>query len=612
MQFSVPDDSAIKFCEAFYSQLSHEEPIESALSEARKQTVDPIHGLDRIDWAIPALYTNGSGILCASGERRIKTTYKRLPSLGLFVGREKKLNELTEDLIDPEVSVISIDGFGGIGKSTIANKLVKDVWHLFADICWIDCRLENSHDRVVQEINQMLIHNEIGVTSTELANYSPEGKNTRIASALEQKDEGFVVVFDNFDSVENDLDIRNLIQKISEGMKTKVLVTVRIPVRLVSRQCFFGLDKLEENDAILLMRKLAEDRNIKSVETAEESVLRRINARVDGHPQAIEVVIPRLGTEPLETVLEQLPEVLAGDISPILEWSFKKLSTEEKEFLLEISVYDGDVAYDALKAVHIWGYPLPVHGLVEKNLLSYDAERKLYSLHPLVREFAYDQLGRERRRKLHRLAAGFFLSDEVKEPVRAIYHMYDAEDWKAGIRLTSKIFEMLVLQGVWTEARSLCERGLTASREIGDSEGKSYFWFNLGRMHHRFGNYDEAEKLCKQSMKIDEELGDKSGISASLHQLAIIQHHRGNYDEAEKLYKQSMKIKQELGDKRGIALTMGQLGHLFESRNQLDLSKQYYEKALQIFLQIGDKPHAKLAQNDLHRIKNKIKEQKQH
>jgi tetratricopeptide (TPR) repeat protein len=651
MQFSVPVETANSLCEAFYSRLSRREPIELALSEARKQTVDSVYGLDRIDWAIPVLYVSGRDVLHVGGEPEPKRAYKPLPSLGIFVGRQNKLNQLTEDLIDPEVSLISVDGFGGIGKSSFVLKFANDVRYLFADACWIDCRPKISYDRIVEEINEMLVSHEIGLAQGELVRHSSEGRTVLIADALEKKDDGFLVIFDNFDSVEDDANIRNLIQKISEGKRTKVIVTMRLPIGLVRGQRFFRLERLEENDAILLMRRLARQHSIDAVEGADELVLKRVNARVDGHPGAVEVVIPWLKTEPLEIVLEQLPQVLAGNIGPILEWSFKKLTEEEKGFLLEISVFEGEVPVDALMAVHTLDYAAPVKEVVEKNLLSYDGSRGLYDLHPLVREFAYNQLRRERKRKLHRQAARYFLSDRVKDPVSAIYHLYKAEDWKSGISLTSKILETLVLRGLWAEATNLCEQGLIASKEIEDEQTRLIFSYELGSMHYRFGNYDEAEKLCKESLKIAQELGDKRGISTSLHQLAMIEQDRGNYDEAEKLHKESLRTLRELGDKsgisaslhqlamieqvrgnydeaeklhkeslrtlrelghkNGIALSFGQLGRLSETRNQLHLAKQYYEKALQIFNKIGDKPHATLAQKDLDRIKTKIEKQKQ-
>ena len=586
MQFSVPVTCANTFCHNFYSQLVEGEPVEFCLSQARTRIIHPVFGLDTIDWAIPVLYMSGKGILHVGGEREPRRTYKKLPTLGLFIGRERELNKLMEHLVDPEVSVMSVDGFGGIGKSTTVNKLVTDVCCLFDDVCWIDCRTKLSYDEIIQGINEMLLYHGVGFTSDVLKKYLPEGRNQLIANALEQKE--FVVVFDNFDSVQEEPNICSLVQKISEGKQTKVLVTLRTPISLARKQQFSRLNKLEEEDALLLMRRLGEQKGINSVTKAKDVVLKNINARVDGHPKAIEVVIPHLKTKPLEKVLEGLPQVLSGKIGPILEWSFNLLIAEEKEFLLEISVYEGEVRYDALEAVHIGDYPIPVAELVEKNLLTYDTERKLYSLHPLVQEYAYDQLRRERRRKLHRLAARYFLSEKGKDPVSAIYHRYKAEDWKHGIYITSKILDTLILRGFWTETKNLCEQGLIASRKIKDKEKESYFLFNLANMLGRLGNPDEAKELYWQSLKIDTKLGDQSGISATLHNLGLIEQHRGNYDEATKLYKQSLKIAEKLGDQSGISSTLHQLGLIEQHRGNYDEAAKLYKQSLKIAEKLGD------------------------
>jgi len=586
MQFSVPVSCANTFCHTFYSQLVEGEPIEFCLSQARTRIVHPVFGLDAVDWAIPVLYMSGKGIMHVSGERKPKKTYKKLPTLGLFIGREEELNKLMEHLVDPEVSLISVDGFGGIGKSTTVNKLVADVCCLFDDVCWIDCRTKVSHDEIIQEINEMLLHHGLGFTSDVLATYLPEGRNQLIANALEQK--GFVVVFDNFDSVQEDLTVLSLVQKISQEKRTKVLVTLRTPISLVRKQQFSRLHKLKEEDALLLMRRLGEQYGIDNVKTAEDLVLKDINARVDGHPKAIEVVVPQLKAKPLEKVLEELPQVLAGDIGPILEWSFKLLTAEEREFLLEISVYDREVQYDALKAVHIWNYPVPVKELVEKNLLTYDTGRQLYSLHPLVQEYAYNQLRREKKRKLHRLAARYLLSEKGRDPVSAIYHMYKAEDWKHGMSATVEILDTLILRGFWTEAKSLCEQGLFASRKIKDEKWESYFLFNLANMLYRLGNLDEAMGIYKQSLEIDTKLGDKSGIANALGQLALIEQDRGNYDEATKLYNEILEIFHELGDQSGSSKTLHNLANIQYLQGNYEEATKLYKQSLEIKRKLGD------------------------
>ncbi|MFB0543399.1 MAG: CHAT domain-containing protein [Candidatus Bathyarchaeia archaeon] len=611
MQFSVPDKSATAFCETFYAQLVRQEPIESALTEARKRTVDPVHGLGRVDWVIPTLFVSGTGILNVEGEPRSKRYYKPLPSLGIFVGREEPLDRLTEDLVDPEVTVILVDGFGGIGKSTLIKRFVEDVGHLFTDVCWIDCESNISYDRIIEEINEMLIFHGIGFAGEDLAKYNPLERNRRIAYVLGENSEGFILVFDNFDSIKDDDNVRDLIQQISEREKIKIIITIRIPEGIVRGQSFRRIDKLEEDDAILLIRKLAEQYGIRDIERADERILKQINERLDGHPKAIEVVIPILATTPLEEVLKDLPQILASDIGEVLEWSLERLSDEERELLFEFSVFEGKVPYSALRAIHL-STPLPVAELVRKNLLSYDRERELYSLHPLIRDFVYDKLRvrEENRREIHRRAAAYFLSKEGMDPIRGIEHRYKAEDWKEAIALTLGIIDSLILRGFWTEAKKLCEEGLFGSKQLKDEKLESLFYFQLSTVVQRLGEYGKAEKLYKQSLEIKEKLGDQSGIATTLHQLATIHQQRGDYGEAEKLYKQSLEIKEKLGDQSGIALTYGALGRLFEELGENTKAKSYYLKALKIFQKIGQRQYENLAKKDLERVNSKIKNKK--
>ena len=605
MQFSVPDDSATKFCEAFYAQIAKQTTIECALTEARKRTVDLEKGLDRIDWAIPTLFVNGTGILMVEGRSIPKKSYKQTPSLAIFVGREERLNEIFEDLIDPDVSLIIIDGFGGIGKSTFMKKFVKDIGHIFKDVCWIDCELLNSYDLIIEEINKMMIHHGIGFTQTDLAKYNPEEKNIRISYVMMKQEDGFLLVFDNFDTIKDDYNVRNLIEQISVGEKIKTFLTIRIPESIVRKERIRRIDKLYEHEAILLIRKIAEKDGIESIERASYDVLKQINERLDGHPKAIEIVITLSGTTPLEEILTNLPQVLAGDIGKVIEWSLERLSNDEKELLFEISIYEGRIPYNAIKAIHS-ETPMSISSeLVRKNILNYDTETRLYHLHPLIRDFIYNKIEEEKRKEIHRRAANYYLSEEVSDPIQAIGHRYKAEDWKTGIAITLDILDNLILRGSWAEAKKLSEEGLSASKKISDEKLTSILSIYNGQILQRLGDYDEAEKLYRQSLKIEERLGNQSGIATTLHQMAMIRQDKGDYDEAEKLYRQSLEIKERLGNQSGIAITFGQLGRLSEKRGDEKKAYEYYERAFEIFHRLGIKEYEKLALEDLNRIKQK-------
>lgn len=87
MQFSVPVSCANAFCRAFYTLLAEGEPPEYCVSQARTRIVNSVFGLDTIEWAIPVLHVCGKEVLHVGGERKPRS-YRTLPALGLFVGRD--------------------------------------------------------------------------------------------------------------------------------------------------------------------------------------------------------------------------------------------------------------------------------------------------------------------------------------------------------------------------------------------------------------------------------------------------------------------------------------------------------------------------------------------
>jgi len=140
-----------------------------------------------------------------------------------------------------------------------------------------------------------------------------------------------------------------------------------------------------------------------------------------------------------------------------------------------------------------------------------------------------------------------------------------------------------------------------------DKPTKSTFLLNLGILHQKLGNYLKAKELYLQSLAIDEELGDKSGIAKTLHQLGMIHHVQGNYPEAVKTYEQSLKIAEELGDRSGIARSIGQLGRINEEQKDYKEAMRKYLITLSILKELGS-PDAKIAENDLIRIRKKMGE----
>ena len=86
----------------------------------------------------------------------------------------------------------------------------------------------------------------------------------------------------------------------------------------------------------------------------------------------------------------------------------------------------------------------------------------------------------------------------------------------------------------------------------------------------------------------DTRLG-KSRQEAWHYQLGVLAQARGDYDTARNRYQQALAIFEELGDRAGMAATYGQLGVLAQARGDYDTARNRYQQALAIFEELGDR-----------------------
>ena len=166
MQYSISDDSAARFSEGFYDHLMTGESLCKAVTEARLVLLDLL-GRETIDWAIPVLHAKSDYEFVTTGsvQRPLRLGHTDPPSRCL--GRDLQLDELTEKLLS-ESRLVLVHGFGGIGKSTLVQKVLSEIEVLFDDTCFVDCRGITNVVDVVPKICQMLAVNAYPVMEEKL------------------------------------------------------------------------------------------------------------------------------------------------------------------------------------------------------------------------------------------------------------------------------------------------------------------------------------------------------------------------------------------------------------------------------------------------------------
>ena len=82
---------------------------------------------------------------------------------------------------------------------------------------------------------------------------------------------------------------------------------------------------------------------------------------------------------------------------------------------------------------------------------------------------------------------------------------------------------------------------------------------------------------------------DKARQAVWHHRLGVLAQRRGDYDTARKLYEQSLRIKEELGNRASIATTHHHLGILAQARGDYDTAHTRYQQALRIEEELGNR-----------------------
>ena len=135
----------------------------------------------------------------------------------------------------------------------------------------------------------------------------------------------------------------------------------------------------------------------------------RICQQLDGIPLAIEIAAAQARALPIEAIAERLGQRLAwmnwraAETMPrqrtlhnLIDWSYSLLGVRERSVLRRLAVFAGGWTLEAAEAVSALGEPCAevLAELVDHSLVVFgaDAERRRYSMHETIRQFAQEQL----------------------------------------------------------------------------------------------------------------------------------------------------------------------------------------------------------------------------
>jgi len=394
---------------------------------------------------------------------------------------------------------ISIVGLPGIGKTTLASQLIRQL-HTektpFTSAAWQSLQSATGKappcDRTIDSLLFTLSNGDItAAVNPQEDSFQKIEKLIKIIKA-----KPCLIVFDRADTLlktgeakaagyfaEDCAEYAWLFKQLLETEhQSKIIFTSRESLAelppTVTRE--IQLNGLDRDAAISLLQSF----NLTALRlrsgTTNTEELAEICDRYSGHPKALQLVAALIRDDTefqgnVGTFLHNRDWLLIRDIERLIDEILARISNSEQTCLSRISVYQTSeypLSFAGISAQmpEVSKYELKeniILALKRRQLLYYDYQRESYQLHPLVREKGEHLLNQnpEHLRTAHSQAYNYYISiplkpesewqniEDIQPLIRAHYHARQAGNLDAANRIISQVYEYL---RQWNCAELVC------------------------------------------------------------------------------------------------------------------------------------------------------------
>ena len=162
-------------------------------------------------------------------------------------------------------------------------------------------------------------------------------------------------------------------------------------------------------------------------------------------------------------------------------------------------------------------------------------------------------------------------------------------------RVLSDVGQLALYMGQYMEARGFLEESLAIAREIGDQSRVAAVLQPLGMASLGQGDLVTAGTHLEEAVALAETLGNKAEIAAALSALAQLHRAGGALDQSEPLYTRALAISRELEDRESIAIGLLNLAMVAIGRRDAKRAQQMLLQVVTIAEEIGSKPAGQCA-----------------
>jgi tetratricopeptide (TPR) repeat protein len=143
------------------------------------------------------------------------------------------------------------------------------------------------------------------------------------------------------------------------------------------------------------------------------------------------------------------------------------------------------------------------------------------------------------------------------------------------------------LKGDWASSIDYYTRSLIIEEKNGNYEGVAVCLNILGSLYYEMKEYDKALEYLNNSLSLIKKSDDKITYSYILNNIGNIHKQGKLYKKALKAYKESLAIQEQLKNKEGIAASLHNIGVLYGAMGVEDKALNYLKRSLIITKELG-------------------------
>ncbi len=505
-------------------------------------------------------------------EKQLVTALGDLPRLRHFYGREQELDNMV-NLLDARATTLLIPGIAGIGKTTIASKLIERFMHR-RNLLYHRCQDWEGSRSFFDSVADWLAN----IGDSNFADYlaaTPVPKPSEAARLLVDALEGTaaLIVIDDFHKIAD-----SILHKTFQAMSLALLGSEEEIGLVIFSRSFKPVVPTKDAEGRIASLVLPLDgldseagRNLlTSFESLEDEQWLHIHGLSRGHPLVLELINRGASAGAFHETLENYVSVEI----------FSKLSAKQKQVLTCLAIFREPVILEALAAQGLDTDELD--SLVEQGLAR-DVDTETYDLHDLIREFLIRSLNDETRKDVHSKCSDWYrsLKPTPDVSIELIFHLTKCDCGEEAADLVVEQGREIVSQG-HMELIGLIESIPLENLNISI---KTKLYQLRGEVLVLLGRFIEAEEILQQTKIFAESEGLTITEAEVLSALADIALKQGNSDDALSMHRDALEKFIELDDAKGAARSYNNMGYLLRRRNDKTKALEAYGEVEKILSQ---------------------------